>query len=329
MNNSDRLYNSARTAIPKALRTVWWLIKIILPISLAVSLLQHWGFIAQLANLLTPLFSLIGLPGESALVFISSILLNIYAAIAIIATLPLDMREITILALMCLIAHNMVVETAIQRKTGSSAVIMLMLRLITSFVAAIVLNILLPEHLGTGIAVQQMVVFDSMGVLLGDWLIKSGWLILKISLIVTGLMILQNILKEFKIIDFLSQLFAPLMRVMGLAKESSFLWLVAQILGLAYGSAIMIEAVERKEILPEHADLLNYHIAINHSLLEDTLLFVAIGVMPFWITVPRIVLAVIVVWGVGAIMKLRRSPIPPAPCTPMDAPPASRKDVKR
>jgi hypothetical protein len=307
---SNRINSSIRTALPKAFKLVGWLLKIMLPISLAVSLLHYWGVIARLANVLTPAFSLIGLPGEAAIVFITSVFLNIYAAIAVISTLPLGMREITILALMCLISHNMPVETAIQKRTRSSAVRMLLLRLITSFVAAIALDTLLPEQLGAVRAVQQPLMFANLGALLANWLVSAGWLVLKITLIVTGLMILQNLLKEFKIINILSRVFAPLMRVMGLSRESSFLWLVAQILGLAYGSAVMIEAVDRNEISAVDANRLNYHIAINHSLLEDTLLFVAIGVPAAWITFPRIVLAIAVVWGVRALVKVLPAPAP-------------------
>jgi hypothetical protein len=73
--------------------------------------------------------------------------------------------------------------------------------------------------------------------------------------------------------------------------------------GLTYGSVVMIEEVERGEIAAADADLLNYHIAINHSLLEDTLLFVAIGVPAVWITFPRILLAIIAVWTVRIFRK--------------------------
>ena len=120
----QRILGSTASALPKARKTIWWLLKIILPISLLVSLLQHYGIIAWVSGYLTPLFSIIGLPGESAIVFITSIFLSLYAPIAIIATLPLDMREITILALMCLISHNMIIESAVQKKTGSSYFIM-------------------------------------------------------------------------------------------------------------------------------------------------------------------------------------------------------------
>ena len=299
----SRIYSSTKSALPKAGKTIWWLLKIILPISLAVSLLQYWGIIAYMANFLSPAFSVIGLPGESAIVFISSLFLTLYAPIAIIATLALDMREITILALMCLISHNLFVESAIQKKTGSSAVVMFVMRFITSFVAAYFLNLLLPQQLGENKLTETANVFSNFSEMLIFWIKGAGVLILKIVLIVTGLMILQNILTEFKITDLISKAFAPFMKIMGLSPDSSFLWVISQIVGLTYGSAIMIEAVDKKQITAQNANLLNYHIAINHSLLEDTLLFVAIGVPAAWMIGPRFIIAIIVVWSIRIFSK--------------------------
>jgi len=263
------------------------------------------GIISQLALILSPSFSFIGLPGESAVVFITSIFLPLYGPIAIISSLPLDMREITILALMCLISHNLFVETAVQKKTGSSALIMFFLRLVCSIIVAFILNLLLPAQVGNSHTVIQSLVYANIPDMLHNWVISTGLLSLKISLIITGLMILQNILKEFNILIVIARIFAPLMRLFGLTNECSFLWFVAQTLGLAYGSAVSIEAVESKSISLKSANLLNYHIAINHSLLEDTLLFVAIGVPVGWIVAPRVILAILVVWSVRGITKIR------------------------
>lgn len=302
---TNRLYASSVQALPKARKTIWWLLKIIIPISLVVSLLQYWGIIAQFAAVLAPAFSLIGLPGESAIVFISSFFLPLYAPIAILATLTLNLREITILALMCLISHNMIVETAIQKKTGSSALIMFTLRICFSFVAAVILNWLLPAQMGAVGAAQALTQFTTVGEMLSSWLVSAGWLVFKITLIVTGLMMLQSVLKEFKVLDFLAKMLSPFMRVMGLSDNSSFLWFVSQTLGLTYGSAIVLEAIEKQEIEAENANLLNCHIAINHSLLEDTLLFVAIGVPVGWLVIPRFAFAIGVVWFVRLIMRIK------------------------
>jgi len=298
---SLRIFQSSKRALPKAGKTVL-LLKIILPVSLIVSLMQYFGVIAFIAAYLSPVFSVIGLPGESAIVFISSIFLSLYAPIAIITTLALDLREVTILAIMCLISHNLIVESAVQQKTGTSAALMFVLRIIISFVAAYLLNLLLPDHIGDSRIAEKSVIFENINQMLIFWLNGAFKLIIKIVLIVTGLMILQQILNEFKILNFISGLFAPVMKVMGLSPESSFLWFISQIVGLTYGSAIMIEAVEDQQISRKDVNLLNYHIAINHSLLEDTLLFVAIGVPAGWIVVPRFALAILVVWGVKLIL---------------------------
>jgi len=305
MNNlSKRLYTSSLNALPKAGKTIWWLLKLILPISLFVSFLQYWGVISIMASYLSPAFSLIGLPGSSAVVFITSIFVPLYGPVAIITTLPMDMRQTTILALMCLISHNLFVETAVQKKSGSSALIMFSLRLCTSIAGAFILNLVLPSHIGSSHALQKSLVIDNLPEMLTNWIISAGQLSLKVSLIISGLMILQSILKEFNLLDKISGTFAPLMNIMGLSKDSSFLWFVAQTLGLGYGSAIMLEEIGNKSITTSNANLLNYHIAINHSLLEDTLLFIAIGVPAGWIIAPRILLAMVVVWGVRGIMSV-------------------------
>ncbi len=304
---TNRLYTSSVQALPKAGQTSWWLLKIIIPISLLVSLLQYWGIIAQFATVLAPAFSLIGLPGESAIVFISSFFLPLYAPIAILATLTLNLREITILALMCLISHNMIVETAIQKKTGSSAFIMFTLRICTSFIAAIILNWLLPAQMGSVGVAHKPTQFLTFNEMLTAWVVSAGWLVFKITVIVTGLMMLQSIMKEFKVLDFLAKLLSPFMRIMGLSDNSSFLWFVSQTLGLTYGSAIVLEAIEKHEIEAANANLLNYHIALNHSLLEDTLLFVAIGVPANWLVIPRFAFAIAVVWFVRLIVKIKSS----------------------
>ena len=298
---------SVKKAIPKSGKTIWWLLKIILPVSLSVTLLQYWGVIAFIAHYMTPAFSVIGLPGESVIVFISSIFLSLYAPIAVISTLSLEMREITILAVMCLISHNMIIETAVQKKTGSSAFIMFFLRISMSFIAAYILNLLLPAHIGAKLLAVEITEFGSITELLQNWIKDAGGLSLKITLIVFGLMILQNVLKEFKILDIISKTFAPFMKIFGLSANSSFLWFIAQLLGLTYGSAVLIEEVENNEITKYDANLLNYHIAINHSLLEDTLLFVAIGVPAGWMIVPRFIIAILVVWTVKLILSMKRT----------------------
>lgn len=312
MDNSNgvanRLRYCATQAIRPAVRTGLWILGITVPISLGVLILKLTGLLFVIARFCEPLFAWFGLPGESALVFVTAGLVNIYACIAVIETLGLTGRTITILALMCLISHNLAVETAVQKKTGTSFFLILLVRLCVSFAGAFALNLLLPP----GSQPQSItgaygaVAAAGLGVELKLWGITVVTLCAKILILITLLMILQRILEAFGVIQWLSRFLKYPLMVLGLPHQAAFLWIVANTLGLAYGAGVISDHVERGRLNREHADILNYHIAVSHSLLEDTLLFVAIGATIGWITIPRVILAAIVVWikrGIGAIFS--------------------------
>jgi hypothetical protein len=292
-----KIYHCFKEAFPKAKRTALWILKFMLPISLAVGCLQQTPFFDLLSHYISPLFNFIGLSGEASIVFVSSIFLPLYTPIAIIATLSLDMRQIIILGSMCLISHNLPFETTVQVKTGSSLGKILFLRLFMSFVVAYILNLILSKDgFGTLDLEASQKHFDTLWLFFIDWVEKSFYLIIKMSIIIYGLYVLQNILKEFKVIDWLSRIFSSIMNLLGLSKKSSFLWVVGQTLGLSYGSGILMEEIKNKTINQQEAKELNYHLALNHSQIEDTMLFVVIGAPYLWVALPRFVAAIIVLW---------------------------------
>ncbi len=68
------------------------------------------------------------------------------------------------------------------------------------------------------------------------------------------------------------------------------------VLGISYGSAVLLELEERGLITKEEANDVNYHLIMNHSLLEDTIVFALTGISVFWIVSTRVLFAMIVVW---------------------------------
>jgi len=267
-------------------------------------LLQYSGWLAKLSDFLNPLFHFLGLSGQSALVFLTSIFLNIYSAIAVITTLSLTQREITILAFMCLVSHNLIVEVLILKKTGSNPWRMLLIRLFTSILGAMALNYLLPASLSQSLN-HALSAHESTGFLqqLRSWGVNTLWLSGKVILFVTMLMILQKSLEKLGVLKLIGKALAPLLMLMGLPRDTAFLWLVANVLGLGYSAAIMFEHAEKGSISRKNNDLLNHHIAVCHSLLEDTLLFVAIGVSAGWISIPRLIAATGIVWTVRLLRR--------------------------
>jgi hypothetical protein len=291
-----RIYNCFTQSIKPALKTIRWLLSLMIPISFGVMLLEYSGILKILAEYTAPFVKMLGLRGEAALVLLSGGLLNIYSAIAVIESIDFSMREITIMALMSLIAHNLIVETAVQKKTGSSGLWILLLRISMAIVGGMLLNWLLPANSVVQHAKIVDAVSGSFAEIFNTWIWSTLKLIIKVIVIIFALNFLQRLLDEFSITVYLSKLMSPILRLFGLPVQASFMWLIANIIGLAWGSGVLIEQTEQGKISKKEADILNQHIAISHSLLEDTLLFVAIGVSAFWITFPRLFLALIVVW---------------------------------
>ena len=301
-----RLYKCLLRAMPRSLSICLWLFKVMLPISLAVRVLQYVGIIDWLAGYLSPIFSYIGLSGDSAIVFLTSIFLPLYPTIAVMTTLTLTLREATILAVMCLVSHNLPVECSVAHKTGSPFGRIVAFRIFMSFASAIVLNWLMPQSDAPfSFLASATTEVTSWGMLFTQWLSSSLVLIVTIILIVSALMVLQRVLEEFGWMHRIAHILSPLMRLFGLPSGCSLLWLTGNVVGMAYGAAIMIDEVEQGRLTRHEANLVNHHLGVSHSLLEDTMLFVAMGISFWWIFLTRLALAMVAVWTMRGIKGVK------------------------
>lgn len=288
----------ARTTLKRTIDTSWFLIKIMVPVSLLVTLLGWSGLLAKIAVVLRPLMRLLGLPGEAALVYISGALLNNYSSIAVMSSMNLSLRDATILAVMCLISHNLLVETAVMKSIGSSALKMALLRIGTAMVGGFLLNLILPAsfaqiQLFSASATANSAFWPTMA----SWAFSTLKLTARIIVYILALMFAQTLLEQFNLMEWLSKWLGWLMRLFGLEPSMGFMWIVINIVGYAYGAGIIKAARDEGRMTLQEGDLFNHHAAISHSLLEDTVLYAAISIPVLWLIVPRLALAVVVVWG--------------------------------
>lgn len=301
-----RFVNCVKHAGPSAFKTIWWLTKIMVTLSFVILLLQYFGIIEWISYWLTPLFSHFGLPGEAALAFVSGYFVNCYSAIAVMTTLDLSTRAATILAVMVLCSHNMIVETTVQHKTGSTVLSIVLIRTLSAFILAWVLNKIMPgsfENIVVENSVQEQLTFV---VMLKQWALRTTKNVVTMALLVYLLTVLQKVLTEFGIIQYISKFLKPVMIFFGLSPKTAFLWLVSNTLGLAYGAGIMIEEAEKGETTKEENDLLNRHIGISHSNLEDLLLFSAAGGAYLWMLLSRWAMSFVWVWLKKISMMITR-----------------------
>ncbi|HAD04710.1 MAG TPA: hypothetical protein DCF93_08845 [Desulfuromonas sp.] len=81
-----------------------------------------------------------GLPGEAAFAFIAAFLLNLYAAIAVMAPLDLSPWQVTQCGLMMGIAHNLLVEGGVLGSTGTRGGVLTLCRLLLAAATGLLLE---------------------------------------------------------------------------------------------------------------------------------------------------------------------------------------------
>lgn len=271
-----------------------WMMKIIVPISFLTELLAWSGWLQQAEFLFRPFMGFMGLPAMAAYPLLIGATTNIYAGIAVMAVLPFTQGQMTLMAIFILIAHNMVQEGIIQGKSGINPWKATFIRLFTAALTAAALAPLLvggEPSSAAGPAVLSSQVKSLQDMVMG-WTVSMLGLGIKILLIILAIMTFLEVMKVRGWINGLVRFFSPVLRIMGLSREVGFVWLTGAIFGLAYGGSVIIQESRAGHLSREDIETLHLSIGINHAMVEDPALFLSLGLSPFWLWVPRILVAI-------------------------------------
>ena len=292
----QKIISCIKEVLPTTTKTCIWILKITVGISFAMMLLKYFNILPYVSDAVGPVFRYFGLPGSAALAYLSGYFINVYSAMAVMSTLALDARELTILSTMVLCSHSMILETAVLKKTGVSGVRMIIVRTLSALFLGWFLNLILPE--GSGEVVTAAVAREQLTfwLTLRDWLWSTFKLVLLITIIIYILNIVQRLLYEFGVIAMISKFLKPLMLFFGLPPKTAFLWIVANIIGLAYGAAAMLDEIARDKLERRDVLLINTHISISHSNLEDLILLAALGAVGWIMLLIRWAMSMVLVW---------------------------------
>ena len=130
-----------KNGFSNGLKTSFLLLKVVIPVFALIKVLEHTPVIGWISQFCDPLMRFVGLPGEAALAVVTGMFLNFYAAIGIIIALGLTAWQVTIIAVILSCCHELVIETAIIKKTGIRAWPILGIRLVTALGAGVMLNL--------------------------------------------------------------------------------------------------------------------------------------------------------------------------------------------
>ncbi len=286
-----------KRGVRKGLSGFLWMAKIVVPVSYGTALLAWTGVLDTITVLLKPLMHHLGLPAIGAVPLIVGGLTSVYGGIASMSVLPFTTGEMILLANFILICHNMIQETIIQAQSGIRAWKAVLVRVSAAVATVYVLQFFIgtnPQDVA-GVALPRSVsqTFVDMNL---AWALATVKLCLKIFGIIMGIMIVLEVAKARHWIQWIVKVLSPLLRVMGLSQRVGVLWMTAVVFGLAYGGAVIVEEAKNASLTPRELEALHLSVGVNHSMVEDPMLFLPLGLPAFWLWVPRLVTAICITW---------------------------------
>ncbi len=128
--------------------------------------------------------------------------------------------------------------------------------------------------------------------------------IYSIAKIVIPLMVILQIAKDYNILDKISKSFEFVAKFFNMSRESSLPLLVGIIFGLSYGAGVIIQAAKEGNLSKKDTFLISAFLVICHAIIEDTLIFVAVGANGYILLGLRTFAAAVITYILSKRMKL-------------------------
>jgi len=222
----DTLKFGFKSGLKKGWGGFLWMLKILIPISFATMLIEQSGLINKIDFLIEPVMRLLSLPSIAALPLVVGMLTGIYGAIASMAFLPLSTDQMTLIAIFVLISHNLIQEGVIQGKSGIHPLPATLMRLVASCVTVIVSAqfikpIIKPAMAADVIHTATLQHSTEFTAAFQNWCVTTGYLSLKIFVIIMALMVLLELMKAYNLIRPIVKALNPVLWTMGLSNVSA------------------------------------------------------------------------------------------------------------
>lgn len=286
------------------LHVSWTLGKIVFPVTIFVMILQHTPVLPAIIKWIEPVMNVLGLPGEAAMPLVLANALNLYAGIGAIVSLEFTVKEVFILAIMMSFSHNLFIESAVASKVGVSWWLITGIRVGLALVTAFFINLVWQG----GSELAQYGLISTSEVVLNGWseIILHSFqtaliAVLQLALVILPLMIVIQFLREKGWLAALSNRFAPFTKLMGMEKNTSMTLVTGLTIGLAFGAGVMIQAVQEDGVSRKDTLLALIFLVTCHAVIEDTVIFIPLGI-PVWpLLVIRLVMAIVLTMTIAFI----------------------------
>ena len=278
-----------------------------IPVSILVKLLEVSGIIGYIGIALSPMMELVGLPGETGLVWATTMLTNIYGGMLVYFSLPLQLTvaQITVLSTLMLVAHTLPVELRVAQKAGVSLIAMFLIRFLFAFFSAFLMNLIykFTHTLQYVSEVKFQLIEQTVSKGWLDWLLHELQKYALISFYIFCLIALMRLLKAIGFIDLMANSLKPVLSVLGISRDVIPITVIGSTLGILYGGALIIKESEEKQLNKMDVFYAMTLMGLCHSLIEDSILMLSLGAHYSGVFIFRMFFAFAMTWLIVRITK--------------------------
>lgn len=282
--------------------------RILIPVSIVVKILQMTGAIEYVGMALSPIMRLVGLPGEMGLVWATGMITNLFGGVMAYLNLApyfhLSIAQTTVLCIMMLVAHTFPIELQVAQKAGVKLLTMFIIRFGFAFVMGFFLNLL---YNGFDVLQQPSVItwerHAQPDPSLQVWAIGELKNYGVILLFIFSLILLIRLLKIIGVIDWITRGLSPVLRMIGIGPEVTTIAIIGLTLGIVYGAALIIAESKNKDVNKRDIFYCLSLMGLCHSMIEDSILMLALGGHYTGIIIFRIIISLLIVYGLVRYTK--------------------------
>lgn len=128
--------------------------------------------------------------------------------------------------------------------------------------------------------------------------------VFNIAIIIFPLMIIMEIARDLNLLDKFGTMCEPITKYIGASKESAFSLAVGLVVGLAFGAGVIIQSAKEGNLDKRSLVLVSIFLVCCHAVIEDTLIFVAVGANGFLLLSIRLITAFILTALISKKLKM-------------------------